>query len=106
MQKLTYDLFLEKFKREKTTDDCYTPENVYEAVLNWCVDEYGIDKKLFFVRGLDNQKQYNKNIFGAGFIMAQDTTKNYLEACNKANKNNETKVWKLSDREKKISWTL
>ena len=44
MQNLTYDIFVEKFKRKLTTDDCYTPENVYNAVLDWCIDEYGVDK--------------------------------------------------------------
>lgn len=34
--KLTdYDGFCEKFKPKKTTDDCYTPPAVYNAVLNW-----------------------------------------------------------------------
>ena len=39
-----YVAFLEKFKPKKTTDDCYTPDNVYNAVLDWCVEEYGIDR--------------------------------------------------------------
>ena len=38
-----YDAFVEKFKPKKTTDDCYTPPLVYEAVKNWAVSEYGID---------------------------------------------------------------
>lgn len=38
-----YKEFVEKFKPKKTTDDCYTPANVYAAVVNWCVEEYGID---------------------------------------------------------------
>lgn len=33
----TYDEFVEKFRRDipKTTDDCYTPQPVYEAVKAW-----------------------------------------------------------------------
>ena len=27
-----YDAFVEKFKPKKTTDDCYTPPLVYDAV--------------------------------------------------------------------------
>ena len=27
-----YQAFLEKFQAKKTTDDCYTPDNIYEAV--------------------------------------------------------------------------
>jgi hypothetical protein len=36
-----YDEFVEKFKPKKTTDDCYTPAEVYEAVKDWAVEEYG-----------------------------------------------------------------
>lgn len=38
-----YQAFVDKFKPKKTTDDCYTPENVYRVVLDWVVKEYGID---------------------------------------------------------------
>ena len=31
----TYDEFIEKFKLKKTTEDCYTPPLVYEAVFGW-----------------------------------------------------------------------
>lgn len=30
-----YDNFVEKFEIKKTTDDCYTPDNVYNIVLDW-----------------------------------------------------------------------
>lgn len=34
--KLTdYDGFVEKFERKKTTDDCYTPPEIYDAVLQY-----------------------------------------------------------------------
>lgn len=36
---------MEKFKPKRTTDDCYTPHVIYDAVLNYCVDRYGIDPK-------------------------------------------------------------
>ena len=39
-----YDGFVEKFKPKKTTDDCYTPPVVYEAVLGLVEDTYGIDR--------------------------------------------------------------
>jgi hypothetical protein len=32
-----YEGFIEKFKTKKTTDDCYTPENVYEAVKDYAL---------------------------------------------------------------------
>ena len=36
-----YDAFVEKFKPKKTTDDCYTPKPVYDAVAAWAADAYG-----------------------------------------------------------------
>ena len=37
-----YAGFVEKFKPKKTTDDCYTPPMVYEAVKDWACRRYGI----------------------------------------------------------------
>lgn len=36
--------FEEKFKPKKTTDDCYTPPEIYEVIKDWACDEYGIDR--------------------------------------------------------------
>ena len=38
-----YDIFINKFKSKKTTDDCYTPEPVYNAVRDWVCAKYGVD---------------------------------------------------------------
>ena len=38
-----YKAFVDKFKPVKTTDDCYTPPLVYDAVRDWACAEYGID---------------------------------------------------------------
>jgi hypothetical protein len=38
-----YALFVDKFKPKKTTDDCYTPPEVYETIKGWACEEYGID---------------------------------------------------------------
>lgn len=38
-----YRRFVEKFKPKLTTDDCYTPENVYEAVRDWAVRRYSLE---------------------------------------------------------------
>lgn len=37
-----YQSFVEKFMPKKTTDDCYTPKNVYAVVKDWAVDRYGL----------------------------------------------------------------
>ncbi len=42
-----YQAFVDKFKAKKTTDDCYTPHNVYEAIANWVAGEYGLSKANF-----------------------------------------------------------
>lgn len=41
----TYEQFVEKFKPKKTTDDCFTPEPVYEAVANWACERYGVQRE-------------------------------------------------------------
>ena len=38
-----YGAFTDKFKTKLTTDDCYTPEAVYNAVRDWCVKKYGLE---------------------------------------------------------------
>ena len=45
-----YDEFEEKFKPKLTTDDCYTPPVVYDAVLDWVKQEYRLDEKAEIVR--------------------------------------------------------
>ena len=37
-----YNEFLDKFEIKKTTDDCYTPDKVYEAVRDWVAKEYSV----------------------------------------------------------------
>ena len=40
-----YERFTAKFEPKKTTDDCYTPPNVYEAVAEWVCAEYGVKRR-------------------------------------------------------------
>lgn len=42
-----YNEFLHKFEGKKTTDDCYTPENIYDAVADWVAEEYGLSRRQF-----------------------------------------------------------
>lgn len=58
-----YNEFLEKFEDKKTTDDCYTPEVVYNAVADWVAKEYHLDKANFvrpFYPGGDYQAERYK----------------------------------------------
>lgn len=40
-----YDGFVEKFQPKKTTDDCYTPIDVYECVKVFFVEKYNLQGK-------------------------------------------------------------
>ena len=55
-----YNRFVDKFKPKKTTDDCYTPPRVYDAVADWVAKEYGVDREKFlrpFWPGADYTRQ-------------------------------------------------
>jgi hypothetical protein len=55
-----YQEFLEKFEAKKTTDDCYTPDNIYGVVKKWCIERYGLKGKRIirpFYPGGDYQKE-------------------------------------------------
>ena len=45
-----YDEFVQKFEVKHTTDDCMTPELVYQAVLDWARAEYNIGPETRIVR--------------------------------------------------------
>ena len=42
-----YEAFIDKFKPKKTTDDCYTPPNLYDAISEWVANEYNLDRSDF-----------------------------------------------------------
>jgi len=53
--------FVDKFKPKHTTDDCYTPDNIYDAVAQYVVKTYGKNRENFvrpFYPGGDYQR-YN-----------------------------------------------
>ena len=55
-----YNEFLDKFEQPKTTDDCYTPDNIYEAVAEYASQISGISKAKFvrpFYPGGDYQSE-------------------------------------------------
>ena len=41
-----YDGFVKKFKPKKTTDDCYTPPEIYDVIAGWVEEKYGVDRGL------------------------------------------------------------
>lgn len=42
-----YEEFVEKFEPKLTTDDCYTPKAVYDAVVSFVASTYGVDPATF-----------------------------------------------------------
>jgi hypothetical protein len=40
-----YDAFVDKFEAKKTTDDCYTPKDVYQLVLDYVGENYDLSGK-------------------------------------------------------------
>ena len=58
-----YNEFLNKFEEKKTTDDCYTPDNIYEVVAEYVEKRYKFDRSDFvrpFYPGGDYQAQKYK----------------------------------------------
>ena len=60
-----YQNFVEKFKPKKTTDDCYTPPVVYDAVLNYVKEKCNIEGlrvlRPFYPNGDYENETYNEN---------------------------------------------
>lgn len=40
-----YDAFLDKFEEKKTTDDCYTPKEVMEVIINYVNEKHDLNGK-------------------------------------------------------------
>ena len=81
-----YNEFEEKFKPKLTTDDCYTPEAVYEVVKNWAVKEYGLEGKNvvrpFYPGGDYQNEQYGENdvvIDNPPFSILSEICRFYME---------------------------
>ena len=54
-----YQEFLSKFEAKKTTDDCYTPQIVYDAIADYVAKKYDINK-VNFVRPFVPRGDYQK----------------------------------------------
>ena len=53
-----YEAFVEKHKGKKTTDDCYTPPAVYDAVVGWCKEQGMIDDSTKIIRPFFPDEDY------------------------------------------------
>ena len=66
-----YAAFTDKFKPKKTTDDCFTPEPVYEAVASWVAETYGVDLETF-VRPFWPGGDYRHEEYPAGCVVVDN----------------------------------
>ena len=64
-----YGEFIEKFKPKKTTDDCFTPPLVYEAVKNWVINEYDIPDEAEIIRPFYPGGDYEKHEYPDGCVV-------------------------------------
>ena len=83
-KKETYQQFVDKFKSKHTSDDCFTPDNIYNVVADWVSSEYGIDKSKFtrpFWPGADYTKENYTNkivVDNPPFSILSDIVRFYL----------------------------
>ena len=66
-----YNAFVEKFEQKHTTDDCYTPDNVYDAVADWVAKEYSLDRKNF-VRPFYPGGDYEAETYGPDAVVVDN----------------------------------
>ena len=67
-----YNEFLDKFESKKTTDDCYTPDIVYDAVLDWVRNEYGISDDTRIIRPFYPNGNYEREDYPEGCVVVDN----------------------------------
>lgn len=82
----TYEEFIRKFETKKTTDDCFTPKEVYQTVLDWTFETFNLPEETKVVRPFypnGNYKAFNyKNaivIDNPPFSIISEIIRFYLE---------------------------
>ena len=66
-----YEAFTEKFVPKKTTDDCYTPPAVYEAIAGWVREEYGLGAAPF-LRPFHPDGDYLREDYPVGSVVVDN----------------------------------
>ena len=67
-----YDDFINKFKPKKTTDDCYTPKEVYNVVLKWLKDKGKLKDGQTIIRPFFPGNDYKKVDYPEGSIVVDN----------------------------------
>ena len=85
-----YVAFEDKFKGKKTTDDCYTPQLVMDAVSSWVATEYHVEPA-HFVRP-----------FWPGEDFRRESRRRESRRRESRRRESRRKRWELSERELRI----
>lgn len=64
-----YAAFVDKFKPKKTTDDCYTPKPVYDAILGWCRKHYKLPDRTVVCRPFQPGGDYERFEYPDGCVV-------------------------------------
>ena len=68
MKSKGYKEFVEKFKPKKTTDDCYTPSEVYKRVKDWVIKKYDLEGREI-VRPFYPGGDYERFVYPEGCVV-------------------------------------
>ena len=88
-----YKQFVEKFKPKKTTDDCFTPPLVYEAVKSWAVNEYDIPDDAEIIRPFYPGGDYEKHEYPDGCVVIDNPPFSILAKIKKFYRENKIKYF-------------
>lgn len=67
-----YQQFVEKFEPKLTTDDCYTPESVYSAVLDWTMKQYKLSSDTQVIRPFYPGENYQAREYPRGCVVVDN----------------------------------
>lgn len=68
-KKSDYTAFVEKFKPKLTTDDCFTPPDIYEVVKAWTLREYGIGANTRILRPFNPEGDYQAEDYSGDCVV-------------------------------------
>lgn len=64
-----YAEWLQKFETKKTTDDCYTPPNIYSVVKEWCIERYHLTEDTQIIRPFYPGGDYENEEYPEGCVV-------------------------------------
>ena len=67
-----YEAFINKFKAAKTTDDCYTPQPIYDAVLDYVFEKGNLPEDTEIVRPFRPNGDYTAEEYPEGCVVVDN----------------------------------